>query len=71
VGIFCGDYSICRIERNSVSGTMPDRESGDRTRGGVGIVSHYWADVTVADNRLRGNTQPLGAFLDARISSAD
>lgn len=70
VGIFCGDYSICRIERNSVSGTMPDRKSGDRTRGGVGIVSHYWADVTVADNRLRGNTQPLGAFLDARISAA-
>lgn len=69
VGIFCGDYSHCSIERNSVSGTRPDRESGDRTRMGFGIVSHYGAVTTVADNRLRGNARPLAAFLEARISS--
>ena len=28
VGIFCGDYSMCRIEENSVSGTRPDMKSG-------------------------------------------
>jgi nitrous oxidase accessory protein NosD len=69
VGIFCGDYSMCRIEENSVSGTRPDMKSGDRTRMGFGIVSHYWADATVDDNRLHGNEHPIGSFLRARISS--
>jgi hypothetical protein len=69
VGIFCGDYSICRIEGNSVFGTRPDRESGDRTRMGFGIVSHYGADATVVDNRLQGNARPMASFLQARISS--
>ena len=69
VGIFCGDYSMCMIERNSVTGTRPDLHSGDRTRMGFGIVSHYGADATVADNRLRGNEHPIASFLHARISS--
>jgi Right handed beta helix region len=69
VGIFCGDYSMCRIERNSISGTRPDLESGNRTRMGFGIVSHYGADATIADNRLHGNERSVGSFLRARISS--
>ncbi|HWM14256.1 MAG TPA: right-handed parallel beta-helix repeat-containing protein [Gaiellaceae bacterium] len=69
VGIFCGDYSVCRIEENSVSGTVADVESGDRTRMGFGILSHYGAEATLADNRLRGNARPTGSFLRARISS--
>jgi len=69
VGIFCGDYSVCRIEDNFVSGTLPDRESGDRTRLGFGIVAHYGAAATLVDNRLRGNAQPTGSFLRARIFS--
>jgi nitrous oxidase accessory protein NosD len=69
VGIFCGDYSVCRIEENSVSGTIADIESGDRTRMGFGILSHYGAEATLADNRLRGNARPVGSFLRASISS--
>ena len=69
VGIFCGDYSMCRIEENSVSGTVADVESGDRTRMGFGILSHYGAEATLADNRLRGNARPIGSFLRASISS--
>ena len=69
VGIFCGDYSVCRIEENSVSGTIADVESGDRTRMGFGILSHYGAEATIADNSLRGNARPIGSFLRARISS--
>ena len=69
VGIFCGDYSMCRIEENSVSGTRPDMKSGDRTRMGFGIVSHYGADATVGDNRLDGNEHPIASFLRASISS--
>jgi len=69
VGIFCGDYSVCRIEENSVSGTVADVESGDRTRMGFGILSHYGAEATLDDNRLRGNARPVGSFLRASISS--
>ena len=69
VGIFCGDYSVCRIEENSVSGTAADVESGDRTRMGFGILSHYGAEATLHDNRLRGNARPIGSFLQASISS--
>ena len=69
VGIFCGDYSVCRIEENSVSGTVADVESGDRTRMGFGILSHYGAEATLDDNRLRGNARPIGSFLRASISS--
>jgi hypothetical protein len=68
VGIFCGDYSHCEIEENSVSGTRPDLASGDLTRLGYGIVAHYGAKATVADNRLDGNARATGSFSRARIS---
>ncbi len=68
VGIFCGDYSHCEIEENFVSGTRPDLASGDLTRLGYGIVAHYGAKATVADNRLDGNARATGSFSRARIS---
>jgi nitrous oxidase accessory protein NosD len=68
VGIFCGDYSHCEIEENLVSGTRPDLASGDLTRLGYGIVAHYGAKATVADNRLDGNARATGSFSRARIS---
>jgi nitrous oxidase accessory protein NosD len=69
VGIFCGDYSMCEIEGNSVVGTRPDVASGDRTRMGYGVLAHYGASASLADNTLRDNRHATGAFLDARISS--
>jgi nitrous oxidase accessory protein NosD len=51
VGIFCGDYSRCSISENSVSGTRAD-PSGNPTRAGYGIVSHYWAIAELDDNQL-------------------
>ena len=68
VGIFCGDYSMCTIEDNSVSGTRADHGSGDKTRMGYGIVAHYGADATIADNRLSGNEHATGSFLRSSIS---
>jgi hypothetical protein len=49
VGIYCGDHSMCEIERNLVSGVRPDTASqggGD----GFGIVSHYYAEAKLAFN---------------------
>ena len=69
VGIFCGDYSVCEIEGNSVVGTRPDVASDDRTRMGYGILAHYGASAKLVDNTLRDNRHATGSFLDARISS--
>ncbi|MBA2296583.1 MAG: right-handed parallel beta-helix repeat-containing protein [Actinobacteria bacterium] len=63
VGIYCGDYSHCAISENSVSGTRPDA-SGNPTRAGFGILSHYGAIATLADNQLDRGT---AAFIDARL----
>lgn len=69
IGIFCGDYSVCQIEDNYVAGTRPDPASDDRTRSGYGIVAHFGADATLADNTLHGNARTTGSFSRARISS--
>lgn len=64
IGIFCGDYSECEIERNSVSGTRPDRSSDDLSRGGLDIVSHYGAHATLRDNTL---DRAAGAYVGGSI----
>ena len=69
VGIFCGDYSHCSIEGNTVVGTRPDLASGDRTRLGFGIVSHYGAHAELDGNRLEGNARPVASFLRATVEA--
>ena len=63
IGIFCGDYSHCEIEDNQVTGMRAD-PSGNPTRAGFGLVSHYYAVATVADNTLE---RPPASFIGARI----
>jgi hypothetical protein len=67
VGIFCGDYSECEIEKNAVSDIRADHVSGDRTRLGFAIVSHYGAEARVADNDLAHNGAGIAAFIDATV----
>ena len=67
VGIFCGDWSHCSIRENSVSGTRADG-SGNPTRAGHGIVSHYYAVAELDDNQLdRG----AGAFIHGRFDDLE
>jgi hypothetical protein len=63
VGIFCGDYSMCEIEDNQVGRVRPDYASGDAFRHGFGIVSHYNAEATLAQNV----TPSVRAFAQGRI----
>ena len=64
VGIYCGDYSHCEINENSVIGTRPDA-SGNPTRAGFGILSHYGATATLKDNQLdRGAAAYIGGKLE-------
>jgi len=66
VGIYCGDYSHCEISENSVSGTRPDA-SGNPTRAGFGILSHYGATAMLEDNQLdRGAAAFIGGELERR-----
>lgn len=63
VGIFCGDWSMCAISENSVSGTRSDG-SGNPTRDGHAVVSHYYSVAELDDNQLdRG----AAAFIHARF----
>ena len=67
IGIFCSDYSICRISRNRVTGTRPDVPSSVRSRAGYAIVAHYGSTAHVVDNVLIRNEGALAAFINSRI----
>jgi hypothetical protein len=69
VGIYCGDYSECKIEDNVVGGTRPDVASGDRTRMGYAVVAHSGAKAELDGNELSRNRSPARAFLGARITA--
>jgi hypothetical protein len=67
VGIFCGDYSHCDIDRNVVTGTRVDAESADTARHGYAIIAHFGARAVLDDNVLASNPNGVGAFADAHI----
>ena len=67
VAIYCGDYSRCAIERNTVLGTRRDRDSDDGTRMGYAIQAHFGASATVAGNLLARNENALGEFAQGEI----
>jgi len=70
VGIFCGDYSHCEIERNTVSGTRADTESGDPSRLGYAVQANFYARATVEANALSANPRAVGSFTGGTISAA-
>lgn len=67
VGIFCGDRSMCHIERNTVTRTRADPASQDLTRMGYAIQAHFQAEATVHNNRLAGNPHGVAAFAGATL----
>jgi hypothetical protein len=67
VGIFCGDYSHCKIEQNTVRGTRPDADSDDGGRVGIGIYAYFGAIADLHENELVGNARATDAFSDARL----
>jgi nitrous oxidase accessory protein NosD len=69
VGIYCGDYSMCKIEENFVSDTAPDVDSGNRTRLGFAILAHFGATATVEKNRIVRSPGGIASSLRSRILS--
>jgi hypothetical protein len=70
VGIFCGDYSHCEIERNTVFGTRPDRASGDPSRLGYAIQANFYGRATIEANALSANARGVGTFTGGTVSAA-
>jgi hypothetical protein len=71
VGIFCGDYSECEIDDNSVDGIRPDDASGDKTRMGFAILAHYGAKAVIGDNHVSNSPGGTDAVLGAEISAGE
>jgi copper-binding protein NosD len=69
VGIYCGDYSECEIEHNTVTGTRPDPASGDLLREGVGILALLHAHAKLGQNDVGDNPKPVSSFGFAHITS--
>ncbi len=70
IGIYCGDYSECEIEHNSVTGTKPDMASGDLNRAGVGIMALFHAHAKLGQNDVADNPKPVSSFGLAHVTSA-
>ncbi len=69
VGIFCGDYSECEIDDNSIDGIRVDDASGDKTRMGFAILAHYGAKAELGDNQVSNSPGGTDALLGAEISN--
>ncbi len=69
VGIFCGDFSSCRIAKNAVTNTAVDADSDDMTRQGYAIQAHYGATATLAGNIIVASPGGIGVFFDAKIQA--
>ena len=67
VGIYCGDYSHCEVDRNVVSRIRPDHASDDLTRQGVAIQAHYGARLELGRNRVSASPGGITAVIGARI----
>jgi Periplasmic copper-binding protein (NosD) len=67
VGIFCGDHSMCSIQRNDVAGTRSDTTNGDQTRAGFGIEVQFGAEAELGRNQLAHNPLRLGVFFNSLV----
>jgi hypothetical protein len=61
VGIICLDHSECEIQHNTVAGTRRD-PTGDASRAGVAIESHFFAKAKVHDNTVVASPGGIAAF---------
>jgi Right handed beta helix region len=68
IGIYCGDRSMCEIERNVVANTRADRSTSDPTRSGYPIEAWWDSQATLHGNVLLGNPRGAGSFSSSTIT---
>jgi hypothetical protein len=71
VGIFCGDYSECEIEQNTVADVTPDPSTRDRLRQGVAIQAHFGAEAELDGNEVVRSPGGVARSHDATIVHRD
>ena len=67
VAVFCGDWSHCEIEDNTIVGTRADHASGALSRRGYAIQASYYALAEVDGNALVGNARTMRGFSGGRV----
>ena len=67
VGVYCGDHSECRIEKNIVAGTRSDG-STNLAQAGIGIELNLYASAFLERNVLVGNSKPVAVFDNSRLA---
>lgn len=66
IGIYCGDYSVCDVERNTIDGVRPDG-SDNLTQSGIAIVADYHASAFLRRNAVSNSARRSAAFVAAQI----
>ncbi len=67
VGVYCGDHSMCDVNRNVVVGTRSDH-TGNFAQAGVGIEANFYAEAELDRNILVGNPKPVASFAQSTFS---
>jgi hypothetical protein len=67
VGVYCGDHSECRIEKNIVAGIRSDG-STNLAQAGIGIELNLYAFAFLERNVLVGNSTPVAVFDNSRLA---
>lgn len=66
-GLYCGDYSTCEFERNTVDGVRPNG-SPSYTQRGIAIVSDYHAHAVLSGNRVAAVRRDVATFVDGTVA---
>jgi len=67
-GLYCGDYSMCELERNTVERVRPNRAE-NRSLRGIGIVSDYHARAELEANVVTHANRRTATFAGASFAS--
>jgi Right handed beta helix region len=67
-GLYCGDYSMCELERNTVERVRPNRAE-NRSLHGIGIVSDYHARADLEGNVVTHANRRNATFAGASFAS--
>jgi parallel beta-helix repeat protein len=67
VGVYCGDHSMCDVNRNVVIGTRSDH-TGNEAEAGVGIEANFYAEAELNRNVLVDNQTPIESFDQSTVT---
>ena len=67
VGVYCGDHSMCDVDRNTVLATRRDDAGGNSMRAGFGLEVEFQSEAHLSRNDFAANPKSLGVFLGSVV----